>query len=159
MWKNLGFTVTDVFVKCWTPSFFGPQFFVQSKGQLFMPWAKIIKCSTSPSCIKCTASLSCILHPLRLTTMYPQQWTVSFLRLWDDLVCVLCQYHQPWWPPRQFYASTCSMAASSVFKRSLGCAPLGDVPHIVPPHLHGDQDCQWFTCIFRHRHFQSFPQP
>ena len=38
--------------------------------------------------------------------MYPQQWTVSFLRLWEDLVCILRQYHRPWRLPRRFYASS-----------------------------------------------------
>ena len=29
-----------------------------------------------------------------------------------------------------------------------GCGPSGNVPHIAPPYLHGDQNCHWFPYIF-----------
>jgi len=64
------------------------------------------------------------------------------------LVCVFHQFQWPWRPQGQYGAVTCPMAAPSGFKWSPGCAPLGNVPHIILPHPHDNQSCQQFACIF-----------
>jgi len=53
----------------------------------------------------------------------------------------------------QYGTGTRLMAASSGFEESPGCALLGDAPHVVLPHLHGNQNCQRFVCILSCRRF------
>ena len=61
--------------------------------------------------------------------------------------CLSLCWLSPWWPPGQYGAISCPMAATSDFWWSPGHAALGDVPCIASVQRHGHWNCPRRRCI------------